>query len=372
MANIANFNNEWYINEKLLDRNVNGIVLNGEKLDISIKLPVDPKIKTLINNGFKYFLGLDSWNDHEEIRAKFKKEGGKVRGGNREIATEAKVVRGSHPSLHYRGNALKRHKIWFQEARDRYLVYKYTGWQHSVVPATFVVREEMKELKELIDYMKSVCSQDQWIMTCYEDGNDFIGQHSDKTKTWVPNSSFHVIKWGASRRFRIEDLSGQAIFDKIVPSGTEIIVSAHANEMTKHGVPVMDGEIGISGSIVGRDIECAISIKEMMKNIERAKEMKKKRDEVKEKKRKERESDDRIAKRRAKRKNKKFKKGCVWQKKNTFDRIVIECGTWDSVEISYRKVYRGVLSKKKKMKMERLKRRYNYHADRLVAGGNFV
>ena len=47
------------------------------------------------------------------------------------------LITGDHPALHYRGNKLKRHKIWAQtEYMDGLLKYGYTGWQHAVAAAT--------------------------------------------------------------------------------------------------------------------------------------------------------------------------------------------------------------------------------------------
>ena len=77
------------------------------------------------------------------------------------------------------------------------------------------------------------------------------------------------------------------IFRKVLPAGTSITVDMEANEMTRHGVPVMDDKsIGLSGSIVGRDIETLISFEESKKMIEQAKKDQLKRRALKNKKRK--------------------------------------------------------------------------------------
>ena len=48
------------------------------------------------------------------------------------------MVMGDHPALHYRGNALKRHKIWLQtDYAQGMRKYGYTGWQHAIATATF-------------------------------------------------------------------------------------------------------------------------------------------------------------------------------------------------------------------------------------------
>ena len=127
----------------------------------------------------------------------------------------------------------------------------------------------------------------------YENGDDYIGMHSDKTKTWKRGSNFQVIKWGCPRIFQValmdhEDVINALLsFEKCYQLRTSITVDMDTNQKTRHGVPVMkDKSIGLSGSIVGRDIETLISFDESKKMIEQAKKDQLKRRALKEKKRK--------------------------------------------------------------------------------------
>ena len=106
------------------------------------------------------------------------------------------MVMGSHPGLHYRGNKLKRHKIWAQTEYPRgMLKYGYTGWQHAIAAASrdisaFPMLENM--LFWLNESFASILQANKLppcdavfnhaIFTRYEDQDDFIGQHSDKEK----------------------------------------------------------------------------------------------------------------------------------------------------------------------------------------------
>jgi hypothetical protein len=257
---------------KLLRNNVDCVWFGGDKFNVQIRLGKEK----LINAAFKEFLSYKSWDDGCEIVPDVK---------DGRLETKARIVRGSHPSLKYRGNELKRHKVWFQKEGRFYYVYKYTGWQHSVLPATFRVDKTLHpNIWKLVQNMEKVCPQNHWIMTCYENGDDYIGAHSDKTKNWVEGSSFHVRKWGHPRRFVITLKSDDiVIFDKILPSGTDIFVDAETNLKTRHAVPTMPNMgVGISGSIVGRHIATKVTFEEAKKNIALAKKSKQSRDRAKE------------------------------------------------------------------------------------------
>ena len=83
----------------------------------------------------------------------------------------------------------------------------------------------------------------------------------------------------------LKDESSTVLFDKILPEGTEIIVDASANEATRHAVPPMEGDCGISGSIVGRLIQTKITFEEAQLNLAKAKRAKENRRLVKKRKR---------------------------------------------------------------------------------------
>ena len=255
---MSHASNEGLRDGKVLTENIDGITFRNKEYNFRFILSDQKK---LVDEAFKEFLALKKWEGTITPKTK---------GG---LHTDAKIVRGDHEALKYRGNALKRHKIWFQKETGFYYAYKYTGWQHAVLPATFSVDPKRHPgMWHLVTQMEKRCPQNHWIMTCYENGNDCIGFHSDKTATWAPNSSFHVVKWGCPRRFvvTLKDENSTVLFDKILPEGTEIIVDALANEATKHAVPPMEGDIGISGSIVGRLIQTRIGFDEAQLNLAKA------------------------------------------------------------------------------------------------------
>lgn len=208
-----------------------------------------------------------------------------------EDGLEPVLVTGDHPSLHYRGNALKRHKIGAQTFYESGLAkYGYTGWQHAVSAATrdvaaYPVLEKM--MKWLNANFSAVLEEhglpgssaifNHAIFTRYEDENDFIGMHSDKEKDFVPGSYFVVVKLGAARDFAFST-SDTVFWKETLPTGSIIIVrTGTANQQVKHGVPVMVQPCGASGSIVFRCIRTIIPWPDVRQNIEKAKQQKKRR-----------------------------------------------------------------------------------------------
>lgn len=165
-----------------------------------------------------------------------------------------RLIPGNHPALRYRGNNLRRHKIWLQSTHepDSLVRYHYTGWTWSIADATRPVSilPVVDELQQKLGYLE----HNHWIVTLYRDEKDNIGQHSDKAKSIDPNSVIMVIKLGAPRLFRIETKDKQVAYEQRLSAGTAVFMSMEANLTYTHGVPSEKSEIGLSASIVGRKI----------------------------------------------------------------------------------------------------------------------
>ncbi|CAB9499579.1 expressed unknown protein [Seminavis robusta] len=195
--------------------------------------------------------------------------------GDAIVPGEPQWVHGSHPNLNYRGNQLRRTKMWFQtgSTKKRVRVYSYTGFQYGVLAAQFDV-QKVPILEEITTrYNEWISSSSRniplanhGIVTRYEDGNDNIGMHFDKAASMDANSVICVVKLGpGSRRFRIEDLEGTVLFDRVVRAGTAIVMSVEQNLKTRHGVPVCENCREESGSLVFRTIVREDSVAEASK-----------------------------------------------------------------------------------------------------------
>jgi alkylated DNA repair dioxygenase AlkB len=231
----------------------------GTKLNIQIN-PGEYDVET----AWQKVLALDTYDVEEKLSLDFEKH--------------PKWVSGKHPNLNYRGRAINRTKLWCQEKTDSIFIYNYTGFQYAVAQATFNIHK-IAELTCLVEKMKKKCDANHWIVTKYEDNEDSIGLHSDKTKNWEKGSSFQVVKFGCQRRFQVvlNDSEETVIFDMFLPSGTSITVDIYANSVTKHAVPKEDKKCGISGSIVSRLIKTVMTIPEFEKKVEISRDNKKKR-----------------------------------------------------------------------------------------------
>ena len=206
-----------------------------------------------------------------------------------------KWVTGGHSALKFRGNNLKRRKIWCQKNYKKgMLKYGYTGWQHAISNATCDVQYVRPILKvasaldtfflegtEISDkiFKREEHLFNHYIATIYDDETYKIGFHSDKQTNFVEDSYFLVIKLGEARKFEFrlaDQKKSKPFFSENLSPGTAIFVRAHssdgtdANSRVQHGVPEMNQKCKISGSIVARCIKTVVPWKSVQKNIGRA------------------------------------------------------------------------------------------------------
>lgn len=176
-----------------------------------------------------------------------------------------KFVPGGHPALRYRGNAIRRAKVWVQtnaleDGRSRYL---YTGWQWSILDATAHV-SDAPLLADIMQKMSSIHPFNHGIYTSYATLEDNIGQHQDKTHDIAPHTLIVVLRTGScARNWLITNAEDDSVvFQENVRPGAAIFMSQEANQRYKHGVPVMDNASEVdqrSGSFVMRDIKTLYS-----------------------------------------------------------------------------------------------------------------
>lgn len=178
-------------------------------------------------------------------------------------------ITGRHRALHYRGNELKREKIWCQSGYEEGLRrYGYTGWQYRIGFATHNV-EHVKPIKLFADRLNAGLTRsghqphNHWIVTRYNDQDHSIGFHADKDKDFAPDSYFIVVKLGAPREFAFRlPKAKEPFYCQPLEAGTAVFVRCRAkgaaNDIVQHGVPISDVKVGVSGSIVSRCITTTI------------------------------------------------------------------------------------------------------------------
>jgi hypothetical protein len=173
-----------------------------------------------------------------------------------------KLLPGAHPALNYRGKPVARTKFWLQSDFDKGMKkYGYTGWQWRTalaqrrIESVPVIDEVNKTMNRLLPER---LHNNHAIGTMYVDGDDYIGQHSDKVKDFAKHSGFIVIKLGAARRFQFGTKEGKIFYDERLTPGTAVIVGHDANVNTVHSVPKDSLCTSPSGSIVFRCIDTVI------------------------------------------------------------------------------------------------------------------
>jgi len=209
-------------------------------------------------------------------------------------------VTGKNVNLRYRGNELKRRKIWAQSGAvaDGVRVYSYTGFTYPVANATSnwedseVLDAMSKKMNAFLSRWDPLAPQmNHLIVTAYDDGSHNIGWHYDKVRSLADDGWIAIVKLGpASRRFALRRRAKEGedqekmpvLFDEVVPAGTLILMNIATNLATQHSVPVASREeIGLSGSIVWRAIKTVVTQAKLQKRVsatEKARVTKRKRD----------------------------------------------------------------------------------------------
>ena len=213
-------------------------------------------------------------------------------------------VNGDNKSLNYRGNTLKRGKMWLQRGdpeKDGLFTYRYTGWQHGIALATTDVSQSPETLQIANNYdvwtgahkypligPNEYPPANHYIVTKYENGSHNIGFHSDKATDIEPGSLITIVKLGkVGRPFQIrrrvfkkdgqsakdhqkEQAAAEVIFDEVLAPGTALVMTLEANLLTQHAVPPCEECSSLTGSIVFRTITTKRTVGEVWKEIEKS------------------------------------------------------------------------------------------------------
>jgi len=190
-------------------------------------------------------------------------------------------VTGTHVDLQYRGNDLNRRKIWIQDGPtdEEMLIYSYTGWNNCIAFATSNWNDDsaltsLCQRHNSVNAASGLPASNHGIVTAYDSEADNIGFHTDKHRSLAPDAGIFVVKMGAvGRRFAIRTLASASMkqldvtpfFDEVLVPGTLIFMTAGANQLTQHAVPVESAPIGLSGSIVWRTITDRRSVASLSK-----------------------------------------------------------------------------------------------------------
>ena len=180
------------------------------------------------------------------------------------------------PYMRYRGRTIKRTKFFLTASRDLVGVYGYTGFQHESV-LHYGCYKEVAVVEELVDRLNGEFGSgfNHVIGTRYEDGRDQIGFHSDKTYSWVANSSVAIVSLGATREFHMKRISDGAVEVFEFEDGDLFMLGWEDNKTYQHSIPEMENEAealakGARISLCFRNIATAYTRAEIAKHVVQA------------------------------------------------------------------------------------------------------
>jgi hypothetical protein len=196
-------------------------------------------------------------------------------------AFQVQLVKGTHPALNSRcsvkgGKPMLRHKFFFQTGdpeKHGILRYGYTSRQNRISLLTADVAQCPEVAAILNKYNRWVASKgfpsaNYVIITLYNDGQDNIPEHSDKTVDFDENSLLTVVKLGPGERsFVIRDgMQGKTLFNETLSVGSAVTMTVKGNNATSHEVP-KDSSTLLSGSIVFRTIKTRLDLQKVCRAV---------------------------------------------------------------------------------------------------------
>jgi len=94
-------------------------------------------------------------------------------------------------------------------------------------------------MQDLLRRLRRFRKYNHIIGTLYKEGADYIGFHSDKIRSWVPESSVAILSFGATREFQLMDADGK-VTSFSFRSGDLFVLGWKDNQKYKHSIPAVD------------------------------------------------------------------------------------------------------------------------------------
>lgn len=115
--------------------------------------------------------------------------------------------------------------------------YKYSGVVHGAQPLPSALEPLFSWAKEELE-----TEFNQGLINFYDDGNDYIGRHSDNEPEIVPCSSIFSCSFGATRTFRVRDkITRKIVHDLKLTDRTFIVMCGRMQMEYTHEVPKISG-----------------------------------------------------------------------------------------------------------------------------------
>lgn len=112
--------------------------------------------------------------------------------------------------------------------------YWFSGMIHDPLPLPELIQE-------LYDWVKTINPKiNQCLINWYQDGNHYIGPHSDDETQLLPESDIFSFSYGAERQFYIHEKNGASLrtIHKIpMPHNSLVVMRGKMQRGYKHSVP---------------------------------------------------------------------------------------------------------------------------------------
>lgn|SRR3989338_9872593 len=112
--------------------------------------------------------------------------------------------------------------------------YYFSGQEHPSLPVThpYLIR-----LREWVHHHSGL-PYGQILINWYRSGQDYIADHSDDEKSFVPGSAIYSFSFGAQRKFNIRSKKTRVIEQELsLKNNTLVIMCGEMQKYYKHGVP---------------------------------------------------------------------------------------------------------------------------------------
>ncbi len=159
--------------------------------------------------------------------------------------------------MKYRGNSLRRDKVFFVDSLIDVPVYQYPGYQYKSIVNEYKLITENKLIQKI--YLKLIekfkVDLNHVIGTIYRDGKDIIGWHDDKVKSIDSKVPIFILSFGAQRPLSFRNKETEK-FEVDIPMkpGSLFILGHQTNKDYQHSIQESHEIIGPRVSIIFRNI----------------------------------------------------------------------------------------------------------------------
>ena len=120
-------------------------------------------------------------------------------------------------------------------------IYKFSNITHNSIPIPNI-------LNKYLDWVnnREILNYNGILINWYENGNHYIGSHSDDEKSLIKNSNIYCFSFGQERDFIVQNKKNKEDKQKFkLPNNSLIIMGGECQKYYKHSIPKKTGKNAI-------------------------------------------------------------------------------------------------------------------------------